>query len=379
MENNLRYNGICNRLGIYVFYDKDGIVDDYVVYFLNDLKTVVTDLIVVVNGSLEGSSEEKLRAITNEVIIRENVGYEMKAYEHIFLRYLSKERLHKYTEIVMCNNSFYGPFQKCSTLFKNMEDVTADYWGMGITEWGYFNVVPSFFVVYRSKIIQSDFFISYFEENESMEIADFYDVVAAYEYGICGRLQAEGYKYAGYLSYDLRFILELTDVYVCDLGVPILKRKSFTTASAPRVHRMFEYIEKNNAQLAKMIKQNAEREFGKNWMDGSRDCDNLNYYRTIIRPETIIDFLKKNAEIYIYGAGICAKKIYMAYKPYIDNFKGFIVSRRTSGERLWGNIIYSINELPQNISIVVAVSSNNAVEVHKILDGKEYNCLYINI
>ena len=39
-------------MAIYFFYDKDGIVDGYVDYFLEDLKKNLDRLIVVCNGKL---------------------------------------------------------------------------------------------------------------------------------------------------------------------------------------------------------------------------------------------------------------------------------------------------------------------------------------
>ena len=40
----------AKRLGIYFFYDKNGIVDRYIPYFLEDFKKNLTDLLIVSNG-----------------------------------------------------------------------------------------------------------------------------------------------------------------------------------------------------------------------------------------------------------------------------------------------------------------------------------------
>jgi rhamnosyltransferase len=40
------------RLGIYFFYDKDGIVDDYNLFLLNDLKENIDKLLIVYNSLL---------------------------------------------------------------------------------------------------------------------------------------------------------------------------------------------------------------------------------------------------------------------------------------------------------------------------------------
>ena len=41
-----------NRLALYCFYDRDGIVDDYVIYFLRELRKTVSKICCVVNGKL---------------------------------------------------------------------------------------------------------------------------------------------------------------------------------------------------------------------------------------------------------------------------------------------------------------------------------------
>ena len=52
------------RLVVYFFYDKDGIVDDYIPYMLNDLNKSISELLVVCNGKLTSESREKLEKYT---------------------------------------------------------------------------------------------------------------------------------------------------------------------------------------------------------------------------------------------------------------------------------------------------------------------------
>jgi len=71
----------ARRLGIYSFYDADGIVDRYVPYFLNDLKENLEALVVVVNGQILVEEKQKLLAITPQVIVRENQGFDIWGYK----------------------------------------------------------------------------------------------------------------------------------------------------------------------------------------------------------------------------------------------------------------------------------------------------------
>ena len=67
------------RLAIYFVYDRDGLVDDYILYMLEDLKKNVTDLCIVCNGTLQKESKEKLAEYTDFLIERSNEGFDVWA------------------------------------------------------------------------------------------------------------------------------------------------------------------------------------------------------------------------------------------------------------------------------------------------------------
>ena len=52
------------RLIIYFIFDKNGIVDDYITYMLEDLKKNSTEIAVVCNGKLNVEGRKKLEKIT---------------------------------------------------------------------------------------------------------------------------------------------------------------------------------------------------------------------------------------------------------------------------------------------------------------------------
>ena len=38
------------KIGVFIFFDRDGIVDDYVTYLLDDLVNSLDDLIIILNS-----------------------------------------------------------------------------------------------------------------------------------------------------------------------------------------------------------------------------------------------------------------------------------------------------------------------------------------
>ena len=59
-------------LAIMSVYDPDGIVDDYIVYYLNSLKEVADRIIIVVNGMITDTGKAKLKRMTKDVFVRQN-------------------------------------------------------------------------------------------------------------------------------------------------------------------------------------------------------------------------------------------------------------------------------------------------------------------
>ena len=106
------------RLGIFVFYDKDGIVDDYVLFMLNSLKDATEDIIIVSNSKISDTEKKKFLAFTNKIKIRQNVGLDAGAFKDIFDEY--KEFFKEFDELILLNDTFYGPFTSFKKICKSM-------------------------------------------------------------------------------------------------------------------------------------------------------------------------------------------------------------------------------------------------------------------
>ena len=94
------------RLGIFCFYDKEGIVDTYIEYLLSELMTVLDRLIIVVNGQVNEDGKRIFAHYTNDLIIRENRGFDAGAYADVILNVLGDD-IRDWDELVLCNDTFF--------------------------------------------------------------------------------------------------------------------------------------------------------------------------------------------------------------------------------------------------------------------------------
>ena len=103
----------AKRLGIYFFYDKNGIVDRYIPYFLEDFKKNLTDLLIVSNGEPTEQGAEILQNY-GELFARENKGFDVWAYKEA-LEHVGWEKLEEYDEVII---NMYA------SLLKHMKDTS---------------------------------------------------------------------------------------------------------------------------------------------------------------------------------------------------------------------------------------------------------------
>lgn len=120
----------CSRLAIFQCSDRQGIIDDYIPYLLNDLKENLTRLVIVVNGKLTAEGRKKLTALTDEVFVRENKGFDAAAWKCAMTEYLGWDEVDKYDELVLLNDTFFGPFYPFKEVFQKMEKRDVDFWGL---------------------------------------------------------------------------------------------------------------------------------------------------------------------------------------------------------------------------------------------------------
>lgn len=108
------------RLTIYMTYNKNGIIDDYIVYMLKQLVNVSSDIIVVSNKKLKQREKEKI-AFVSEYIERGNEKFDVGAYSQVIKELYDKRQIYEYDELVLINDSVFGPFFDLNDMFSAMD------------------------------------------------------------------------------------------------------------------------------------------------------------------------------------------------------------------------------------------------------------------
>ncbi|MBL1244880.1 MAG: hypothetical protein COA39_010930 [Sulfurimonas sp.] len=165
------------RACVFAHFDKDNIVDEYVYYYLKEL-VIITDKIVFVTVSdINAEHVQRLELMNIDVIKRNNIGYDFYSYK-IGIQNLN---LNLYDEVIICNDSAFGPLIPLDELFSKMNSVNCDFWGITESNLVAYHV-QSYFIVYRKALVNSSMFYKSWNDIEVLE--DKSQIIEKYEIGL---------------------------------------------------------------------------------------------------------------------------------------------------------------------------------------------------
>ena len=148
------------RIAIFSHYDKHGLIDNYVLYYLEGLKEVCNDIIFVSDCDIDSEQLEKIHGLVLKTIIGRHGEYDFGSYKRGFF---AIQDIDKYDEIVFCNDSCYGPFYDFNEMFDIMTVRNLDFWGITQNHQGYCATknhthVQSYFLVIKKQVFKSPVF-----------------------------------------------------------------------------------------------------------------------------------------------------------------------------------------------------------------------------
>lgn len=233
------------RLGLFVFFDPQGIVDDYVLHLLEALRPHFTKLVVISNGELGGTAQSRLNRYADSLFTRENRGLDAAAYKAGLVSFCGWEEAERYDEVVLINDTFYGPIHSFTDMFAEMSDRELDFWGISAgyhamdgwhqVKYGYVpDHIQTFFVAFRKNMVCSAAFHEYWERYDD-SANDFISVVSQNEVVLTRHFQDLGFRWeiyadtqryrSDYHSENFNLYHYLPHTMMRDMGFPILKRK----------------------------------------------------------------------------------------------------------------------------------------------------------
>lgn len=199
------------RLAVFAHYDKDNYIEQYVIYYLKELKKVADKIVFVSDSNLKNSELKKLDGVVDKTIAERHGEYDFGSYKRGYLYLKNNDLLRQCDELIFANDSCFGPlvsFQKIwtkmnSKAFDNGKlcvknkihenNTTCDFWG--ITEYKDETTplhIQSYFLVFKRQVFNNAIFDNFMKSVKKELIK--MDVVRKYEIGLSQVLLANKFK-----------------------------------------------------------------------------------------------------------------------------------------------------------------------------------------
>lgn len=281
------------RLGIFFFYDKDGIVDGYVDYLLQNIMSFFEKLIVVCNGRLSAEGKQLLKKYTMDLIVRENVGLDVGAYKEA-MEYIGWDQLQLYDEAVIFNHTIMGPVYSFEEMFSAMNRRDLDFWGItkygreefdpfGYSEYNYLpEHIQSHFLVFRKSLLKEKAFRQFWEELPV--IKSYNESIGLFESAFTKKFSDKGFRWDVYVNTDdyegittyplMNYPKELIGKKRC----PIFKRRTF--------FQPYDYVLSNTVgqaavELMQYLSENSLYDVDMIWENILRTCNQADFAKNL--------------------------------------------------------------------------------------------------
>jgi len=272
------------RAAVFVFYDSDGVCDDYVAYYLDEIKTVCERLVIVSNGSLSAEAHDRFLEYTgqNDVVIRENRGFDAWGYR-AGLMHIGFDELSGYDEVLIANDTVFGPIYPLGEIFAEMEAKgDLGFWGLTrhpayekedlVTRNNPYGYAPehlqTYFVVFRKALLGAEVFERFW--TKLLPIEKYEEAVGKFETIMTKMFSDEGFGWDSYIhteesaTDDPNFTLYCPATMMREYRFPFLKCRVFkqdtltlNTGEQPR--DALEYIKNHTSYDTDLIWQSVIR------------------------------------------------------------------------------------------------------------------------
>jgi len=195
------------RLCLYLTYDKQNIVDRYIGYMLKELRTCVDTIVTICNEKEISKGQDILEAYADKIILRENIGLDAGGFKDALCNLIGWEEVLKYEELILVNDSFFGPFIPMKNIFDVMDRTDIDFWGLtkhaekiSVDNDSVPEHIQSFFVVIRKSMMHGEEFKNYWDKMPYY--TSYYEVIVKHETKFTEHFYKLGYQYACYADVE---------------------------------------------------------------------------------------------------------------------------------------------------------------------------------
>ncbi len=186
------------RLCVYAHFDRQERIDPYVVHMLRAYQAIgCATVFVTTCEGLAASELAKVRPHVARSIVRRNLGHDFGSHA---VALHSVGDLAPYAQVVLTNDSIYGPLHDLQAMFSGMANRPLDIWG-AVDSWELGYHLQSYFLVFNSSALRHSFFPTFWRHFSFLRERQV--IIDEFELGLSRRTRAAGLRIGAYCEYKL--------------------------------------------------------------------------------------------------------------------------------------------------------------------------------
>lgn len=176
---------------LYTHFDYEDKIDAYVYFALNKLRECGYKIVFISTCKKLSKADRKLlRSFCHAAVLRANIGLDFGGWAEVINSY---PQLYDSENLLLANDSVYGPVNDINSLIIRMQEQGCDFWGA--TESYQFQPhLQSYFINYSNKVLRSDVFKQFWEGFKNID--NKMELIQAYEISLTPLLKNHGFSYA---------------------------------------------------------------------------------------------------------------------------------------------------------------------------------------
>jgi rhamnosyltransferase len=219
------------RILFFVHYNKYSYLADYIVYLLEHIKHIYSRIVFISNSQISSEDCIKLSGLYDDIIIRENKGFDFGAWKDALLQE-GWDKLLEYDNVTLMNDTCFGPIFELEPVYVKMEQQNVDFWGLTNNE-----KIQKDFLCFNSNIVGSKIFKTFWNNVQYFTCME--KAKASYKMFFIS-LSQKGFIYNIFCTSEIPSLYEQEDtaMWYPDLiiknNIPFLKIKSIIFFSYPK-------------------------------------------------------------------------------------------------------------------------------------------------
>lgn len=185
------------RAAVFAAYSSRAKIEPYVLHYLRHLRAVAEHVVVVGDFSADEAEHAKLDGLVEHVILEPHGEYDFGSYKRGYAYLAGQGVLDRVDELILCNDSCYGPLNGFEWMFREMSARRVDFWGLTQNS-EFCDHVQSYFVTLTRNAFRSLAFSRFIRSVEREECVN--AVIQKYELGLTRTLMDQGFTWDTFIN-----------------------------------------------------------------------------------------------------------------------------------------------------------------------------------